>query len=285
MLVKDVVLKSAEFLKAKGSESPRLDAELLVGQVLGLSRVEIYLKYDQPLSENDIKSCREMIVRRGTGEPVAYIKGEKEFFGRLFAVDKRVLIPRSETEELVGHALTWARNQEKVRILDFGCGSGCIGQSLLLELAQSGHEAHLIAVDTSGPAIEVARANAERHGLKDKIEFIQCDAGRTDFSQVDLIVANPPYIAADDPSVQKSVRDFEPHGALFSPDQGLMAFKEWSKNAASCLRPQGFMIFEIGRTQAEATKEFLAQQGSWKQIQIHDDISGSSRFISAIRQH
>lgn len=290
MLVKDVVQKTTDFFKEKGFESPRLDTELLIASALNWDRVKIYLNYDYPLNEQELSKCRELVRRRAGGEPVAYILGKKDFYKHSFHVSNAVLIPRPETEEMVETVLELVNKElpeQEIRIVDLGTGSGCIGLSLLAELPL----ARLCGVDVSPAALEVAKLNSETLGLSDRTSLIEADAGVVAAELVrdslggwaDVVVANPPYIAKNDPQVSESVKKFEPAGALFSDEDGLSHIRFWAKKAAEITRPRAVVIFEIGHEQGEKARELFHRLNVFDSIVIQKDLSGKDRFIRCRR--
>ncbi|MES2963009.1 MAG: peptide chain release factor N(5)-glutamine methyltransferase [Bdellovibrionota bacterium] len=289
MQVKDVIQKTTQFFRDKGFDSPRLDTELLVASALHWERMKLYLNYEYPLSEDELKTCRELVRRRASGEPVAYILGEKGFFKNSFKVTPEVLIPRPETESLVESALEWARvNAPAARIIDLGTGSGCIGLSLIAEMP----EAHLLAVDVSPGALGVAKENATLLGVDDRVKWHEGDAGAVSPARVeaelgalaDIVVANPPYIAPNDPEVQASVRKFEPALALFSGVDGLDHIRSWVTAAGGIARAGAFVMFEIGFDQGRTAKEIFESTGFFDRIEIVRDLAGHERFIRAFRR-
>lgn len=280
MKLKDVLDKTVKFFKEKNIETPRLDTEILLTEALGFkSRVDLYLKFEQPLKDAELSKSREFVRRRIQGEPVAYIIGKKDFFGFTFRVNENVLIPRPETELLVEDALTWAQKNkiENPRVLDLGCGSGCIGISFLKKNPQ----AQLVAVDKSEEALEVARKNAEALAVHDRCMFIVDDVMSLNLQQAsfDLILANPPYIGRNDPNVQLEVKMFEPEMALFSEDEGLADLKAWSQKASSWLKPECYLGFEMGATQGGVMKEYFAGLHFFDKIRIIKDLAGLDRHI------
>jgi release factor glutamine methyltransferase len=286
MKLKDILDKTTQFFREKKIETPRLDAELLLAHTLGLKRIDLYLKFDQPLAEPELEKCRAVVRRRSSGEPVAYILGEKGFFKDIFFVDKNVLIPRPETETLVETALEEVSKQkaqdQALQILDLGCGSGCIGLSLLKSLPN----AKVTLVDISPEALGVTKKNAEALQVFDRCELLAGDAGSYSFEgkQIDVLVANPPYIDPEDSRVQKEVRQFEPHQALFSADQGLAALKAWSSNAANLVKPNGFAIFEFGMGQEKQVLEHFKSLQIFSEFRIVKDLAGIDRHILAKRK-
>lgn len=287
MQLKEIIQRTTDFFKGKGIESARLDAELLIGSVLKLDRVGLYLKFDYPLKESELDACRELVKRRAAGEPVAYILGRKDFFKSTFLVNRNVLIPRPETEELVEDALDFAKKNEALRIIDLGTGSGCIGLSLLKELP----DAHLLAVDMSDEALSVAKMNAEALGVSQRAHFVRMDAGALsqDDAQkylggvADFVVANPPYIAENDPSVSDQVKAFEPWTALFAAEEGLREIQRWSIAADKITRPGAFIMFEIGMTQGPKAREIFLKLPNFAKVEIKKDLSGRDRFVRAIK--
>lgn len=282
MILKDILSKSIQFLKDKGFEQPRLEAEILISEALKIRRLDLYLKYEQPLSENEVQNCRDILKRRLTGEPVAYITGDKGFYGFNFKVKKGVLIPRPETELLVEYVEKFfsAKKQEPLQFLEMGFGSGCIGLSLLKLFPQS----HLVAIEMSDVAYNCALENAQELQVRDRLQLIHSkveDADFSSFQKFDAIVSNPPYIAYDDVDVQKSVKDFEPHEALFAQDYGLELLKAWSLKSEAYLKADGLMMFEMGYKQGEQMKSFFSNL-NLKNIEIIKDLSGLDRFVKGV---
>lgn len=280
MKLKEVLDKTIQFFKEKNIETPRMDAELLLSKALKLSsRMDLYLKFDQPLSESELTVCREFVKRRSQGEPVAYITGEKGFFGLDFVVDKSVLIPRPETELIVETALDWLKkNQiENPNILDLGTGSGCI----IISILKSRPDARGVAVERSEEAVKTAQKNAELLGVIDRLQFINMDVVKADFPQdcFDLIVSNPPYIDKDDQRVEKDVRSFEPNTALFAENKGLSDLMTWSKIASPWMKSKSVMIFEMGFEQGPDMLEHFEKLTSFQHNRILKDLSGHDRVI------
>jgi release factor glutamine methyltransferase len=217
----DVLRLSTTYLGDHGSSSARLDAELLCAEALGLGRLDLYLQFDRPLDEHELTAIRALVRRRAKGEPVAYITGSREFYGRSYMVTPDVLVPRPETETLVERALMVLRERVdgRTRVADLGTGSGCIAITLAAETP--GLE--VVATDVSLAALEVARANAKR--LDAAVTFVECSWADALAGHFDLIVSNPPYVTTHElESVDRDVRDFEPHTALLGGDRGLDAY-------------------------------------------------------------
>jgi len=289
MQVKDILQKTTDFFRNKGFESPRLETELLISSALHWERMKLYLNHEYPLTEAEISACREFVRRRATGEPVAYIIGHKGFYKHSFKVTPAVLIPRPETETLADEAIAWGKKNGATRVVDLGTGSGCVGISVLAELP----EARLFACDISEDALRVAEENARDIGVLDRATYLAKDAAVIQASDLkmtigdlaDIVLANPPYIAEDDPEVQDSVRKFEPHQALFSEEHGFADIKSWCATASRIGRPGAFVMFEIGHEQGARAAKIFEENGSFENIKIEKDLAGLERYIRAsIRQ-
>lgn len=291
MKLKEVLDKTIHFFKEKKTDSPRLDAELLLAHGLGVQRIQLYLKFDQPLSDIELANCRELVRRRAQGEPVAYILGAKEFYGYNFQVNSAVLIPRPETEHIVEETLKWASEiDQDYNIVDLGTGSGCIGLTLLKKLPQ----AKLVAVDLSEKALEVARANALALEVSDRVEFVLADAEDTDKvlttvknlsgkSKIQILVSNPPYIAAGDKDVEENVKKFEPDTALFAPENGLKFLQTWSRKYGPFLDQQAIALMEMGMTQGPEMKKHFESLGIFNQVDIIKDLASLDRVIRGVK--
>jgi release factor glutamine methyltransferase len=243
-------------LAAAPCGAPR-EAALLLGRVLGLTEAQVMARDDQPAPADAAARFEALVGRRLRGEPVAYLLGEREFYGRLFAVDRRVLIPRPETEHVVEAALAQAL-PPAARILDIGTGSGCLAVTLALELPAS----RVVASDLSLAALAVAAANARRHGAAAHLALVAADlAAALALGRFDLVVSNPPYVdAADAPHLSPEVRDFEPAAALFPPGRGDSVLARLFA-AAAALRPGVPLVVEIGAGQLGAARRHAAAAG------------------------
>lgn len=290
MKLKEVLDKTTNFFKDKKLETPRLDAELLLAAGLGLNRIDLYVKFDQPLSENELGTCREYVRRRGQGEPVAYILGNKYFYNHRFKVNQNVLIPRPETELIVEDAIQWVRKNQKesIEILDLGTGSGCIVISLLKEFPG----AHAVAVDISAEALEVAKQNAIEHQVEDRLQLIQANA--SDFNlvqnqfkkselQFDLIVSNPPYIDKNTNYTEKYVIKYEPMSALFAEEEGLQLLKSWSQSYIKLLKPNALMLMEMSFDQGPRMLEHFHSLQVFSEVKIIKDLSQHDRIIRGVK--
>lgn len=283
MKLSEVLEKTIQFFKQKEIETARLDAELLLVKALNLkSRVDLYLKFEQPLSESEIEKCREYVRRRSQGEPVAYILEQKEFYGLQFYVNKSVLIPRPETELIVERALKWCSENEmsRPRILDLGTGSGCIIVSLLKKL----NLASGVAVDKSSDALEVAEKNRSIHELSDRLDLVLGEAENiqilmNDKQRFDIVVSNPPYISIDDQNIESNVKKYEPGQALFAAENGFSSLKNWSQAALSILKPKGMILFELGFQQGPEMLDYFEKKLKLDKNELLKDYSGHDRMI------
>jgi release factor glutamine methyltransferase len=247
LTVGEILPLSTRFLKERGSESPRLDAELLAADVLGVRRLDLYLAPERPLTPTETDTLRESVRRRARGEPIAYIRGRREFFGLDLAVTPAVLIPRPETETVVDAALAWLRSRggEAPRVADVGTGSGAIACALAANLPA----ARVVATDISPEALAVAARNVATHGLADRVRLVACnlldDLEAGEF--LDLVISNPPYIAESErPLMDAGVLAFEPATALFSGPEGTDATFALIEAARARLRPGGALVVEVG---------------------------------------
>ena len=268
-------------LAAVGVESPRLDAELLLAHVLGKARRWLWTYPDTPLSPKDAAAFFSLLERRLHREPLPYLLGEWEFYGRPFTVSPAVLVPRPETELLVEVVLAWATQHAAARIVDVGTGSGVIAITCALELTA----ARCYAVDLSVDALAMAQGNAERHGVAERITWLQGDllqpVRAMGAPPVDAIVANLPYIAEEEmPSLMPEVRDYEPRIALAAGAGGLQLIRRLIEESPAVLRPGGLLAMELGCGQAEQVRAIL-QEGGWQEIRIIADYAGIPRHILA----
>lgn len=287
MTIKEVLDKTITFFKQKGFLSPRLDAELLIAHGLKYERLQLYLKFDQPLKDHEVDALRELVKRRTLGEPVAYILGKKDFYKNTFLVSKAVLIPRPETETLVEMAVDFIERRkplDRFGVLDIGGGSGCIGISLAKEFP----EIQVAIIEKSKDAADVIDENIKLNSVSN-VTVYNLDADNVtsfvkDFAagdpKFDLIVSNPPYIAKDDIDVEENVKKFEPHDALYAEDCGYLFLKNWAEKYAALLKDGGQMLFEMGHSQGKTISEHLNQLNIFKSVQIKKDLSEKDRFIS-----
>lgn len=277
----EIIKKTTDFLAAKGVESPRLNAELLVGHALSRKRMQLYLEFERPLTEAELERIRPLVRRRALREPLQYILGEEEFHGLVLKVDRRVLIPRPETELLVETLLTAVRERGTpvTRVLELGTGSGAIACAL----ARAWSDASVVATDISGDALDVARGNAAMCALADRICFVQSDWwSAVPPGPYDVIVSNPPYLtAAETEATEREVRDYEPHLALTSGAEGLDALRVITRDAPRYLRPGGVLALETGIAQHAVLSEWLTTAG-FGRVESKLDLADRDRLILAV---
>ena len=261
--VKDLLEAATGYLKKKEVHNPRLDAEVLLAHLLRVDRLKLYLNIDQPLTEKEISGYRSLIKRRSLREPLQYITGVQEFWSLEFVVNSEVLIPRPETELLVEQAIERTRTAagfpaDGGRMLDLGTGCGAVAVSLAKELP----EARLWATDISAGALEIARLNAERHGVSERIEFRQGDLWGPLINQgitFDIILSNPPYVASGDyDKLPPEVRDYEPRLALMGGERGMDYIEKIIKGGVNYLKEEGWLMLEMA---PEQTEEALSLTG------------------------
>jgi release factor glutamine methyltransferase len=271
--VVDVLGLASAYLDTRRFATPRLDAELLLGHVLGLRRLELYLHHDRPLEATELDRFRDLLRRRGRGEPVAYLVGSCGFRGLVLACDARALIPRPETEILVELAL--AVLPDRGRLLDVGTGSGAVA----LAVAAERPDADVTASDISDAALSLAAVNAGTLSLP--VAFVASDllAAFGD-DQFDVITANLPYIPDHDPLLQDAVRDHEPHTALFGGADGLALISRAVADAPRRLRVGGTLLLEVGHDQAGRVVT-LARDAGFATVTTHRDLTGIDRFVVA----
>jgi release factor glutamine methyltransferase len=277
------MLWSADYLKSKGVESPRLDAEHILAHVLGVGRLEMYLQHERPLTSGELDAFRPLLKRRAKREPLQYVLGRQAFRSLELEVGPAVLIPRPETESLVEEVLVWARaraGDDRTLIgLDIGTGSGAIALSLLAE----GPFARFVGVDVSPDALEVARRNAEAHGLESRFEprIGAAFTAATTGERFDAIVSNPPYVAEGQRAdLAPEIVDWEPGVALFGGADGLEVIREIARGAAAWLRPGGLLALEVGLGQAEAVASLVEEHGL-VDARVRKDLAGRPRVVLA----
>jgi release factor glutamine methyltransferase len=278
LTVLEVIKKTTEFFAGKGIESPRLNAELLVGHALGLPRMQLYVQFERPLAELELEKIRPLVRRRSQHEPVQYIVGETEFHGLKLKVDRRALIPRPETEQLVERVVT-ACVKSPATVLDLGTGSGAIA----LALARAFPVAVVTAVEASAPTLELARENAATTGLAERVCFVQSnwfDAVPSD-ARFDVVVSNPPYLSqAETEATAVEVRNFEPLAALTAAEDGLADLRRIIESAPRFMPREGLLALETGiGHHAELLR--LARAAGFTSVESQRDLTGRDRFVLA----
>lgn len=258
-------------------DSPRLDAELLLARVLGVKRLDLYLKFDQPLTDAELSAFKQLVKRRAAREPVALILGEKEFYGRRFKVNEHTLVPRPDTETLITAVLGECRNQPRsLQGLDVGTGSGCIAITLVSEIPNL----IMTALDVSAPTLKGARANAAELQVEDRVEFLHLDIlQESPPRKFDFIVSNPPYIATTEiEKLAPEISRHEPHGALDGGTDGLKFYHRLAQIAGACLSDKGFIAVEIGDDEAQAVRQIFSDAGL-SEIRVIQDFARQDRVV------
>ena len=278
---------TTEWLTARGSESPRLDAEVLLAHVRGCPRIALYTAFETPVADAERARFRDLVKRRGNGEPVAYLVGSKEFFSLPLRVSPAVLVPRPETEGLVVRAIDLAKDMaargvSAPRVIDIGTGSGAIAIAIAKRLPA----AVVMAVDIVADALEVARDNATRHGVADRIQFVESDlfSDPATAGPWDIIVSNPPYVREDEfAALPRDVRDHEPRAALVAGPSGVEVVERLAAAAGARLAPGGWLLVEIGPTVAAAAEQAMASVAGLVPGPTLKDLAGLPRIVQAHR--
>ncbi|MDX2031584.1 MAG: peptide chain release factor N(5)-glutamine methyltransferase [Blastocatellia bacterium] len=275
--IAETLRRAGEALRAASIPNDLLDAQTLMAHAIGQDRTYLIVNFNRELTDEQRAAYSDLIARRAAGEPLQYITGHQEFFGLDFEVTPDVLIPRPETELIVEEALRIAAEEALAApaILDIGTGSGCIALAIARELP----EARVIAADISPAALRVAKRNAGRHDLA--ISFVASDllAAFAETAFADLILSNPPYVAAAEmPTLQREVRDWEPHLALTDAGDGLSFYRRLLAEAPARLKPGGYLLCEMGYTQSEAISAFVDRR-RWEAPRLLDDLQGIPRTI------
>ena len=276
-------------LEAANVPSAPLAAELLLLHLFACDRAWLYAHPEHVLSVDELAQYDDLLKRRADGVPVQYLTGRQEFWGLEFEVNPSVLIPRPETEHLIEVTLERLGQQRNApcRIADVGTGSGCIAVALAKEFPQ----AQITATDISAAALEIARRNAARHGVQDRISLVQTDllqsclaANATPTPLFDLIVSNPPYIGrTEQRALQREVVDHEPHAALFAGEHGLDIYPQLIAQAAQLLGPGGVLVVELGYGQADRVAALITERSGWTHVKIANDLAGIPRVLAAER--
>jgi release factor glutamine methyltransferase len=276
VLLRDALTSAVDRLTAASVPSPRMNAELLLMFTLNCERAYLYAHPERQLSSDEQSRYDQALDQRAQGVPAQYITGHQEFWGMDFIVSPAVLIPRPETEHVIETVLPLARAITNPRIADVGTGSGCIAVALAKELLQ----AEIHATDISSDALEIARANAARHQLQNRLHFHQVDLlQELGSNRFDLVVSNPPYVGeSEEDQVQLEVRKFEPRDAVFAGPTGLEVIQRLIPQAHDALKPGGWLVFEISGTIANGVKDLLH---GWSKVRVTEDLQKIPRVASA----
>ncbi len=286
MTILQVLNGWADRLKGHRIENPRLNAELMVVHALGLTREKLYMELQREVDPKEEAMIESLMQRRIQGEPLQYILGHQEFWSIDFNVDPRVLIPRPETELLIEQALLILSNAFSpgtLRILEIGTGSGAIAISLAREL----RNAFIVATDISDRALRLAKENAFRVGVQDRIAFVLGDLfnpfhRRGEKGGMEMILSNPPYVARSEiESLAEEVKGHEPRGAIDGGEDGLDFYRKIIGQAPCCMNEQGWLLLEIGQGQGTRVVEMIRQRGAFREPEVLRDFSGIERVIKA----
>jgi len=274
--ISDLLREASQNLRDAGVPEARREAGSLLSHVIGKDRTFLISHAEDIVAGDDLARFREAVARRASGEPLQYITGVQDFYGREFRVTTDVLIPRPETELLVEAALEVIAHKPAPLICDVGTGSGCIAITLVCERT----DARAVAVDVSAPALAVAEDNSRRHGVSDRMRFTISDCFESvDRTAFDLVVSNPPYVAAAALSgLQREVRDHEPLVALSSGADGLDVIRRLLRDAPAFLKTDGYLIMEIGFDQGEKVQR-LINENLWRLDEIRPDLQGIPRIV------
>ena len=279
------------YLKRFKIPEAKIDAEYLLSHILKCKRQELYLNPDTQLTNQEINTFKGFIQKRSKREPLQYIIGEEEFRGLVFKVTRDVLIPRPETELLVEEAVSLISNLQtpapkQPTIIDLCTGSGCIAVSIAKEI----EECRVYATDISEKALAIAKENAKRHSVENRISFLQGSfleplKGKGLEGKIDIMLSNPPYVSKKDmKKLQPEIKEYEPPLALYGGEDGLDSYRTIIPEALTYLKNGGYLILEIGYGQAEGVKELFGKNLAYGEIEIIKDLSGIERVVKAKRE-
>jgi release factor glutamine methyltransferase len=277
---------TTDYLKKSGSSSARLDAEILLAESRGCQRIQLYTAFDEDPGEEVRTKFRDLVKRRASGEPVAYLVGRREFYSLMFDTTPAVLIPRPETEFVVIGVVDAVQQlnitDRPVEIADAGTGSGAIAVSVAKHVANS----RITAIDISPAAIEIAQTNAKRHEVTDRIEFVVSDLFKAVAAEkrFDVVASNPPYVTtAEMELLSPEVRNFEPHSALLGGERGMDVIERLLVEASQRIVSGGWLIMEIGPALESRIRERLANDVHWTDLNIAKDLAGLPRVVKVRR--
>jgi release factor glutamine methyltransferase len=282
----EVISASRAHLESKGIQDARLNAELLLAHLLHCRRIDLYANFDKPLQEREREQYKALLKRRVAREPLQYIIGDAEFMGLTFKVDRRVLVPRPDTELLVEKAIELCRQYpegtERIRILDIGTGCGNIAVSIAKFVGNTS----VTAIDSSAEALDVAKENVDLHDLAGRVSLKRVDILQESMAETgdsfDLVVSNPPYISAKEfVHLSPEIRDYEPRMATCDEKDGLAFFRRISEVGTRLLRKGGALLFEVGFGQSESVRTILDKSG-YASIEIFKDYNGIERVLKGV---
>ena len=278
--VRRILEWTTNHLKQHGSDTPRLDAEILLAHARSCPRIQLYTHFDDVVSDAVRATMRELVQRRAKAEPVAYLVGQREFFSLSFRVNRDVLIPRPDTETLVMEILDRLKRRESPRLLDLCTGSGCVG----VATAKNNSQVKVLATDISPNAITIAQENVERHQLGDRVEIVASDlfASIPKNSRFDVIASNPPYIpSAEIDQLDAEVAKHEPRLALDGGPDGLDILRKIIEQAPAYAAPSGWLMLEFTPEQADSLQKIVQQDGRYREIAIRKDLAHRPRVLRA----
>ena len=282
MVIGDLLQEATKTLSDAGIETARLDSEVLLSSLLKKDRLYLLMQRKEEIDEKTEAAFRELLTRREKNEPVAYLVGSREFMSLDFCVSPGVLIPRPDTETLVEFVIESLLKEENPQVLDLCTGSGAIAVSLAHHLPKS----RLTAIDISDLCVKTAAENAEKNGVADRVTVLQADvfAYETD-NAYDCVVSNPPYIpSAVVPTLEKDVKDYEPHLALDGGEDGYIFYRYLAQKGHAFLKPGGMIVLEVGHNQAETVAAFFKKTREYKIVGIRKDLAGISRVVYGVKK-
>ena len=272
----DILNWGEKYFKEKYFDNPRIEIEVLLQHIIGCKKIDLYLQFENIVTPENLIILRGLIKRRVNREPIQYIIGSSEFYGRKFFVNKDVFIPRPETEKLIDVSIDFLSKKKNPIILDVGTGSGCIGITIALEIPLSS----VIAIDISNSALSIAKKNADMYGLKN-IQFINLDILSQDINHTaDMLISNPPYISQEEiPGLMIDVKDYEPMAALTDNSDGLEFYRKFSNIIPQVVKNNGEIILEVGRgAHLERVKEIFSKAG-YDNIESVRDLNKDNRVL------
>ena len=273
----DLIQWSESYFREKSHQNPRLEIEWMLCSLLNCERLDLYMRFDEPLSGSQLSTLRGWVKRRSKNEPLQYIAGSCEFYGREFFVDKRVLIPRPETERLIDEAIKSIKHVRSPNIFDIGTGSGCIAITLAKEIENS----NVIGIDKSIMSLQVSKKNSAELNVEN-VTFFEMDIlNQYPKEKFDLVISNPPYVPKKEFSgLMKDVKDFEPEIALTDFDDGLTFYKRISKIIPHILKDDSSCILELGLGNHPEKVLLIFKESGYSNIEIFDDYNGDKRVLS-----
>ena len=276
----DLINWGVKYFQDRSFENPRLEIEIFLQHIFGYKKIDLYINFEEEVTPKNLKRLREFIKRRVENEPIQYITGVSNFYGRDFYVNKNVLIPRPETEILVNVSIDYLSSKKAPYIIDVGTGSGCIAITLAKELPSS----KVIAIDYSQQALNIAKENAELVGVKN-IEFLKLDFLSENLNYVaDAVVSNPPYIAQEDiQSLMIDVKEFEPHRALTDNADGLEFYRIFANKLDVILKKKGVLIIEVGRGNHPVEVKKLFEELGYNDIEMINDYNKDVRVLKIMK--